>query len=314
LARSVSGTAQKKVNDAKKAKDDFLGRGRSRAGRNQARNSQHIDPDVLEQKIVQLAERQAELHLAKKKVDEVHAAVKAKKKEIEKWESMFPHRTRAALRAHAKGIRQKGVDYFVKHFRSRDGDLFEANKILNGCATLFNPLWLAEHLNDAHAQLIKNKLGELLPSFGFPEFNNDFIQELQAEVPTILERVRDFNFNWDMDQSKSFESRLEKRRKRLGPNRVDEDWRKDPGEKARRIWEWWRPIVTEDSTSSPAFSKALRLIALIQVSSCAVERVFSQLNMIVETCGCHMLEDMLEVRLFARCNGDLDELFTKAYI
>ena len=58
---------------------------------------------------------------------------------------------------------------------------------------------------------------------------------------------------------------------------VDDDWRKDAGEKAKRIWEWWKPIVVDDS-NFPFFSLALRLIALIQVSSCAVERVFSQMK------------------------------------
>ena len=48
------------------------------------------------------------------------------------------------------------------------------------------------------------------------------------------------------------------------------------GEKATRIWEFWKSIVVRDD-QFPAFSVALRLIVLIQVSSCAVERVFSQL-------------------------------------
>lgn len=127
-----------------------------------------------------------------------------------------------------------------------------------------------------------------------------------------MERVRNFDFDWDgMEKSRLFKSRLERRRKRLGEDNVENDWRKDPGEKATRIWEWWKPIVV-DSTSFPAFGKALRLIALIQVSSCAVERVFSQLKLIVETCG-NMFEDTLEVRMFARCNGNLDELWTKAF-
>ena len=50
----------------------------------------------------------------------------------------------------------------------------------------------------------------------------------------------------------------------------------------------------------------IRLIVLTQVSSCAIERVFSQLNLIREACGDNMLEDMLEIRMFERNNGDIE--------
>ena len=86
----------------------------------------------------------------------------------------------------------------------------------------------------------------------------------------------------------------------------------DAGERAYRIWEWWRPIVA-DGTDFPCFSKALQLIGrLLQVSSCAVERVFSVLQRIREVGSDSMLEDMLQVRLFARCNGDIRGLHLKA--
>ena len=40
-----------------------------------------------------------------------------------------------------------------------------------------------------------------------------------------------------------------KRKNRMGCS-VDDDWRKDAGEKAKRIWEWWKPIVVDDSNFS----------------------------------------------------------------
>ena len=45
---------------------------------------------------------------------------------------------------------------------------------------------------------------------------------------------------------------------------------------------------------------------LSQVSSCSLERVFSQLKLIRDTCGDNMLEDMTEIRMILRTNGDLD--------
>ena len=44
------------------------------------------------------------------------------------------------------------------------------------------------------------------------------------------------------------------------------------------------------------------------VPSCAVERVFSQLKLIVESCGENLMEDMLEIRMLLRNNGDLKTL------
>jgi hypothetical protein len=41
------------------------------------------------------------------------------------------------------------------------------------------------------------------------------------------------------------------------------------------------------------FNIALRLVALVQLSSCSLERDFSQLKVIVDACG-QMLQDTLE--------------------
>ena len=51
-------------------------------------------------------------------------------------------------------------------------------------------------------------------------------------------------------------------------------------------------------------AKALRIVVLAQPSSASVERVFSQLKMIVDACGERMLEETLETRMFYRCADD----------
>ena len=77
-------------------------------------------------------------------------------------------------------------------------------------------------------------------------------------------------------------SRLLKKLEIITDEREDneEEWLQDPGEKARRIWHYWKPIVSVKTSKDdyPYFRKALCLVALVQVSSCAVERVFSQLH------------------------------------
>ena len=78
----------------------------------------------------------------------------------------------------------------------------------------------------------------------------------------------------------------------------------DAGKKAYRIFEWWKVQFT-DTTMCIRFKFALKSVVLTQMSSCSVERVFSQLTLIRETCGENMMEDMNEIRMFMRCIGDL---------
>ena len=50
-------------------------------------------------------------------------------------------------------------------------------------------------------------------------------------------------------------------------------------------------------------------MVLTQLSSCSVEQVFSQLKLICDACSDSLMEDMLEIRMFERCNGDLDDIY-----
>lgn len=84
----------------------------------------------------------------------------------------------------------------------------------------------------------------------------------------------------------------------------DFDWKKDPGEKARRIWEWWK-VRLLGSHGFPHYKKAQRLVVLAQLSSCSVERVFSQLTLIRDACGDNLKGDMCEILMFLRSNGEI---------
>ena len=80
----------------------------------------------------------------------------------------------------------------------------------------------------------------------------------------------------------------------------------DAGEKASRIWEWWRVRVYEIENSELSFfAIVIRVVVLTQMSNCAIERVFSQLKLIRDACGDNMMEDMLEIRILEKYNGDM---------
>jgi hypothetical protein len=57
------------------------------------------------------------------------------------------------------------------------------------------------------------------------------------------------------------------------------------------------------------FSEAARIVCLIQPSSAAAERVFSQLTFIRRVVGDNTLQDILELRAFIRCNKGLGNDF-----
>ena len=87
-------------------------------------------------------------------------------------------------------------------------------------------------------------------------------------------------------------------------------WRDDPGETSRRIWEWWRDLILSQRTKLPLshVMDAVRLVVLVQTSSASIERVFSQLKLILESGSENgrAKRDNLEYRIFRRCNKDLD--------
>jgi hypothetical protein len=76
----------------------------------------------------------------------------------------------------------------------------------------------------------------------------------------------------------------------------------DPAERGRRIWLWWRIRVYEVQEFE-YIPVALRLVALVPPSSCGIERVFSQLKLVLDSCGDNVLESTIESRLFERCSS-----------
>ena len=79
------------------------------------------------------------------------------------------------------------------------------------------------------------------------------------------------------------------------------------GERSRRVYDWWRMLLNEKQGDVPAFKKAVKLLACVQVSSAFVERVFSQLAFIRRAVGDSASRDVLELRTLIRVNNGLME-------
>lgn len=117
-------------------------------------------------------------------------------------------------------------------------------------------------------------------------------------------------FNWDdVPGAKEYEASMKRKRDSLTRTATRysrevafHDWKSDPMETARRIWEWWRMRLV-GSTKFVFWAKAVRLVVLVQPSSAAAERVFSQLKLVVDAIGHSELEETLVLRLLRVCNG-----------
>ena len=80
------------------------------------------------------------------------------------------------------------------------------------------------------------------------------------------------------------------------------DWKDDHGEKAHRIFEWWK-LRIHDVKCFTHYKLALRLVVLTQTSSAYVERVFSQWQNIVDICGSQQKKEMAVFLVDANSEG-----------
>ena len=176
---------------------------------------------------------------------------------------------------------------------------------------------------------------DALKHFKYPEFTDDFLANMKKEIALAKQHAA-AEFDWEKtkgaDEYNKKKTRKEETKKRNDarrkadqategqekkrrsapaatktPTREDivfESWRDDYGEKSRRIWEWWVSRCTDDESDFVYFKLAVRLVAITQVSSASVERVFSVVVQIMHACGVNVLHDNFMTRLFRMINTD----------
>ena len=215
---------------------------------------------------------------------------------------LCPHRRLESLAQHGKDILTPAADYFNNIFVKEDGECHHTIEIAEA-AQMFNPIYLAK-LSDADIVTLLHDLAEKLKATKFKQFENkSFMRRLKEEMPALVKAAkRDHDLN-KFEPSRRYKTRLQRRIKRTGKEESEMDWMDDAGEYAERIWQWWRTRRMR----YPMHYLALRLVVLIQLSSCSVERVFSRLKHIRDVVGDNMLEDIWEIRLLLQCNGELDD-------
>ena len=152
---------------------------------------------------------------------------------------------------------------------------------------------------------IEEAIDELV-AFKFPEFTPHFLQGMKREAAAYKAMVdatkglegTNSCFWKAVPGAAKYDKSLETKIAKDPTKYQNMTWEDDPIEVARRRWEWWRAKRGKFTY----FSKAARLVVLVQVSSAAVERIFSQVKYILEQIGDSALEENIECRMMERVN------------
>lgn len=134
-----------------------------------------------------------------------------------------------------------------------------------------------------------------LREFGFDELRDKvLIEDMRKEIPAYIAAIKTTHESfWSkVDGAKEYDDEAKKK------DGNETSWKDDRIEQSRRVWEWWR--VKSDKLFY--FFTAARLVAIVPLSSASVERVFSQVKLIIEACGQNILEETLETRVMERVN------------
>ena len=304
--------AQDRLNNSKNALSDLITQkenltqnGVSSRGRVRNSSERNLDTDAIQTTNEAIAEARQKCRQDKSILKEKQDDIELFEREYFAWKVKFPHRCEDTLLEYCANKADPVIGQYRNLFLDENGDNFRIRKAALACK-LFDPLYLKGKEDELHTLFY---LADQLSNFGYSEFDDDFIKLLKGEIPTAVQHANAI-FNWnEIDTTKQFKTRMQRRIKRhdLSIEDVD-DWQSDPGERAWKIWEWWRVRLLSEKMELSAFRTALRLVVLSQTSSCSVERVFSRLKMIRDTCGDSCYEDMAEVRVMLQCNGNLSDL------
>jgi hypothetical protein len=293
-----------KLSDHLKDREKLTSSGRSSRGRSRTVSHRLIDVGAIEAVDILISDAKCKVREKKSDLKNGTTNCVVLSKNVMTLKQIFPHRTHDELRNYSRSLIKPVLDYYDNLFNDQDGDNYNTRRTV-AAARLFDPFFLQNHSNDL---VTLNSLIDDLKHFRYQQFSPTFLLSLKRELPKLIIKANE-PFDWDsIPSSRQFQTRMQKRMKRYDIHLEDNCWRSDPGEMATRIWQWWRSLQATDAKVLPNFCYDVRLVVLSQISSCSVERVFSRLQPVRNSCKDSLFEDMLEIRMLSQCNGDLSLL------
>ena len=189
------------------------------------------------------------------------------------------------------------IKEYIRLFISADGDYHQCVEAYIA-ARLLNPLAARYMINIELEEAIRDGLCH----FGFDEFRrgSGLLDGMIGEIAKYRAAIDSTGANFwsQVEGAEKYDKDLREKAEEDPVKYAGRTWMDDRVETARRVWEWWRAkrhLFTY-------FSMAARLVATVLISSAAVERVFSQIKLIVEAVGNSALEETLETRVMERVN------------
>ena len=129
---------------------------------------------------------------------------------VSKWKLKFPRRTRQELIDYGKSIGKPAYDYYNKQFQDEGGDLVELRKRGLACK-LFDPFFLK--VKEGDVERLKGIASGLI-HFEYKEFDNDFVEGLEREIPLAVEHANR-EFDWStIEESKEYKTRTDRKNKK----------------------------------------------------------------------------------------------------
>ena len=179
--------------------------------------------------------------------------------------------------------------YYYERYLAQDADMGHVRKAVKAASVFSFDVLAAASVGSA------TPLIDSLSIFGFPELTDTVLAGIRGELGEVLAAARGPYVWADLPGAGKYDKSAS------GGGGDANKWRNDPAEKARRFWLRWREMCYP-TQQFPHFATAIRLVVLVQPSSAAIERCFSQLKLIVDETGCAILSDLLRLRMFMRCN------------
>jgi len=264
------------------------------------------DPTSPEQLLKELAQKKEDLVSAGKLLDKARL-------ELANFKSDNSPFTYQEFVDFAHEQLKPGFDYYRGKYLTRGGELSSFRSAMRG-ASVFDVLEL-QHMQEGLAGMLIRDISY----FGFPSIDEEVLHQMTRELPALIELCK-LPFDWSkVDGAAKYDSTvasgLSSSSSRVcsptfrSPERfecTEENakglWKKDPVEKARRIWAWWNQMNTDGRCDT--FNLVRRQLALVQPSSASAERGFSRLKLILDQIGDSAMKDTILTRLMISVNRD----------
>ena len=206
------------------------------------------------------------------------------------------------------------IKYYDNHFNVPGSAL---QNVMKGAiaARVFDPRVLANQSKQTCLHLID----EVFEYLANPDFDDGLRTRLKADLSAVRKTAQDADFSLaTVAGAVEYDAALAAAAARRARDGNDGDrvlpgsareppppktWEDDLKESARRIMVWWK--AAHNAGRFLPWTKAVRIVALVQMSSTFVERVYSQAKLVRESCGDVMLRDNYETRLMVLVNKNV---------